>query len=668
MALALVLKKLKLKTIPYKSYSFISMITLAFKKALTTGIICLLSVLSVYAQQNQPVTITQDAETATMFNSQVVIVIKKANGNILSLKYHGIEIMSNGAGYWVTLGEVPGKTGTIQAVSTPSVFSITTNPGENKGNIGEMSIRFPYHGQPDVLPLDVEIRYTLHRDDSAIYGWTLMNHDAKYPPVNIPLSDFTMKLNPDVFDFLSIDSARQKLMPTAEEWVNGTELNMKEARRINSGLHAGEVEHKYDYNMLLSKVAAYGWSSTKQHVGIFIVNPSIEYLNGSPVQVDYQAHIDVKPTLPADPTLLFDWHTPHYGGEKIEIKANEQWQKIVGPFLIYANQGKTTHDMWQDALSRAEKEQKAWPYAWANAPGYEHMKERGSAAGKLKVNDPQSLKANAAGAWIGLAHAPYQVNLNGRPTVFDWQLDGKYYQYWARVDAKGNFTIPNARPGTYVLYAFNNGILGDYSKAGITIKAGKTTRLGSLKWVPERNGKQLWEIGEPNRSAEEFRHGDHYWQWGLYNLYPEEFPNDVDFIIGKSNYRHDWNYAQPGKPGPNGRYIGPTWKIEFNMPAKTAGTATLRLAICGSYGAAPLNIKLNGSPIGTTGSLKSSSVMHRDGIRSEALILRDIKFDAGKLNAGNNMIELSKIATSGADAIMYDYVRLELDEGKGFVQ
>ena len=150
-------------------------------------------------------------------------------------------------------------------------------------------------------------------------------------------------------------------------------------------------------------------------------------------------------------------------------------------------------------------------------------------------------------------------------------------------------------------------------------------------------------------------------------LYPKEFPNDVDFIIGKSNYHQDWNYAQCARLYTDGGYVGPTWKIEFNMPAKVTGTATLRLAICGSYGPAPLNIKLNGVAVGTTGRLMESSVMHRDGIRSEALILRDIKFNAGLLQPGNNVIELSKGASNMSDVIMYDYLRLELDEGKSFV-
>jgi len=96
-----------------------------------------------------------------------------------------------------------------------------------------------------------------------------------------------------------------------------------------------------------------------------------------------------------------------------------------------------------------------------------------------------------------------------------------------------------------------------------------------------RYGRQLWEIGIPNRSAEEFRHGDHYWQWGLYNLYPQEFPNDIDFVVGKSDMRRDWNYVQPPRPDGKGGWKNTTWRIRFKMDQRPQGTATLRLAICG---------------------------------------------------------------------------------------
>lgn len=93
----------------------------------------------------------------------------------------------------------------------------------------------------------------------------------------------------------------------------------------------------------------------------------------------------------------------------------------------------------------------------------------------------------------------------------------------------------------------------------------------------------------------------------------------------------------------------------------TSGTATLRLAICGARGG-PVDVTLNGRPIGTTGDLPESGVMHRDGIRSAALTERDIAFDASLLRAGENVLALTKRARAWTDGVLYDYLRLELDD------
>jgi rhamnogalacturonan endolyase len=434
---------------------------------------------------------------------------------------------------------------------------------------------------------------------------------------------------------------------------------------MNSGVRKGEVEHKYDYNALFSKTPAWGWSSTKRKVGLFVVNPSIEYINAPPTMVDYGGHIDVKATLPADPCLLFIWHSPHYGGRGIPIPTGEHWKKIVGPFLLYSNAAETPGAMWRDALARAAREKEAWPYAWAKAPGYEHASQRGSASGRLVVADSQAPSANAAGAWVGLAHAPYRATLKGGPTTVEWQTDGKYYQYWVQADATGSFTIPNARPGNYTLYAFTDSVLGEFSRADIRVEQGKTVELGEIKWTPWRYGRQLWEIGFPNRSAEEFRHGDHFWKWGLYYLYPEEFPNGVDFVIGKSDWRRDWNYAQPPTPNGVGGWKNTVWRVRFDTAQALAGTATLRLSICGARGG-PVDLMLNGRAIGSTGELPESGVMHRDGIRATALTERNIRFDASLLKPGANVLELTKRARAWTDGVLYDYLRLEVNSEKPF--
>ena len=160
-----------------------------------------------------------------------------------------------------------------------------------------------------------------------------------------------LKLNPKIFDHLTIDSRRNKQMINGYDWMHGQPLNLKEARRMTTGIHAGEVEHKYDYSMLFADTPTWGWSSTGKQVGVWIVNPSIEYLSNGPDRVDYGGHIDLKDSPTANPTLLFIWHSFHFGGAAIAINADEEWNKVVGPFLIYCNGGPTPDAMWQDALA-----------------------------------------------------------------------------------------------------------------------------------------------------------------------------------------------------------------------------------------------------------------------------------------------------------------------------
>jgi rhamnogalacturonan endolyase len=610
-----------------------------------------------------PVVINEDAATFTLANGVVSLTVSKANANLLSLRFGGEELLSRGGGYWNLYGRTPGQKNT-QEKPTPSVCRVTRDPARNGGELGEIAILFPYKGQPDAVPMDIEIRYTLHRGDRGVYGWTIADHAPQYPPFNVEVCTVCLKLNPDIFDFLSVDARRQRLMATPEDWVKGTQLNLWEARRLNTGVRKGEVEHKYDYAATYSQTPAWGWSSTKRNLGLFIVNPSLEYLNGGPTVGDITGHLDVKASLPADPTLLFVWHTPHYGGRGIQIKAGEPWRKIVGPFLLYCNAADGSEALWKDALTRAEREQKAWPYDWADAPGYEHAEQRGSATGKLLVRDPQAPAATAAGAWVGLAHPQYEADLGKGPITIDWQTDGKHYQYWAKADPDGRFTIPNVRAGVYTLYAFTDGVLGEFSRADMNVEAGRATDLGELAWVPVRYGRQLWEIGVPDRTAGEFRHGDHYWQWGLYDLYPQEFPQGVDFVVGKSDWKRDWNYAQPPVPDDKGGWKDSTWRIRFDLDHATQGTATLRLAICGARGG-PVDVAVNSVPVGGTGELPESGVMHRDGIRGVELY-RDIRFDAALLKPGQNSIELTKHARTWTDGVLYDYLRLELDSNKAF--
>jgi len=346
------------------------------------------------------------------------------------------------------------------------------------------------------------------------------------------------------------------------------------------------------------------------------------------------------------------------------VAQGEHWNKVVGPFLVYCNAGDSPDAMWKDALARSDVETKAWPYDWVKDVDYPLKEQRATVTGKLQLDDPQSTQKDFPHLLVGLSWPEYTVS-GGRfgPNKVDWQTDAKHYQFWARGEDDGRFSIPNVRPGTYALHAIADGVLGEYAQANVTVKQGQPLDLGQLQWKPARYGKQLWDIGIPNRSAKEFRHGDDYWHWGLYLQYPKEFPDDVNFTIGQSDFRKDWNHIHvPRATDDVGKAPGKaaTWTVHFDVPQQPKGKAILRLALSGSSGTT-VSVNVNGKPAGDTGRLPYNATINRDAIEGN-WFERDVTFDAALMKPGENALQLTVPAGSVMNGVVYDYVRLELDE------
>ena len=498
---------------------------------------------------------------------------------------------------------------------------------------------------------------------------------------------------------------------------------------MTTGVHKGEAEHKYDYSAVLAETPSYGWSSTKEKVGLWFINPSQEYIGGGPTKAELTGHLDVNPG--GLPTLLNMWLGSHYGGTAVSVGTNENWTKVVGPFLIYCNTAANHEELWKDSLARADKEISAWPYAWASDGNFPSSQGRASVSGRLVLRDVFTPDVRMSNVWVGVSAPDYTppprgfgggrrwgtnsppwlgntnrqiarwVNVtnapptnvpprdpaelqrrSGLPALVDWQRDAKFYQFWTRADGQGRFTIPNVRAGNYTLHAIADGVLGEFTLTNVVVAAGAAKSLGELTWEPKYFGRPLWQIGVANRAATEFRHGDDYWHWGLYFDYPKEFPNDVNFVIGQSDWRKDWNYVQPPRIGsrdvdvvgeeddevgpqiPQGglRNIKPTtWTIRFELPEAVQGQATLRLAFCGTHQGSEVKVSVNGQAAGDTGTLPSTSTMQRDGIRAY-WIEKLVRYDAGLLRRGTNTIELHSRGDSWSQGVMYDCVRLELAE------
>ena len=255
------------------------------------------------------------------------------------------------------------------------------------------------------------------------------------------------------------------------------------------------------------------------------------------------------------------------------------------------------------------------------------------------------------------------------PRLVEWQNDAKSYEFWVRADASGNFSIPNVRSGNYTLHAFADGVLGEFTLTNVTVEAGKNLALGKLNWQPVRYGKQLWDIGIPNRKASEFFKGDDYFHWGWYLEYPKLFPKDVYYVVGKSDFHKDWFFEQlphnenAGNTTGSGQGRSTTWSVAFNLPKAPRGKATLRLAICG-IGARNLTATINEQSIGSVTGLVYNATINRDGIGG-TLTTRDLSFDAALMKAGENVLKLTIPGGGLTSGVEYDYLRLELDEAAG---
>jgi len=679
---------------------------LNFAASLLAVLISMAPALRAADQSGQPVKFSENSETFVLDNGLLRAEIEKRNGNLSSLIFRGQELLAQNGGYWSSVGRGNGNR------PPGRVATVLTNSPERV----EISCRFGNVASVTNIPLDTDFRYSLARGETTIYVSGILHHEPGTGTYGTGESRYCLKLNPEVFDFLSIDADRQRLLPSGYDWDHGSPLNLKEARRMTTGIHTGEAEHKYDYSAAFTEAPAYGWSGTQKKIGLWLINPSLEYIGGGPTKVELTGHLDVN--AGGTPTLLNMWQGSHYGGTSLAVAADENWTKVIGPFAIYCNTAETPAAMWRNSLVQATNEMQRWPYAWFVETNFPSATERGTVTGKIILRDAFAPDARMSNVWVGVSAPDYRpppprfnggnrrfggtnglggasrtnfpppnvtnwVNRSGFPALIDWQRDTKFYQFWTQADAAGNFSIKNIRPGHYTLHVFGDGVIGEFSLTNVTVAAAEKKTLGELVWQPERFGRTLWEIGVPDRTAREFRHGDHFWQWGLYNEYAKEFPNDVNFVIGQSDWRRDWNYVQPPhingsnhpivsedeEAGNNSADSAPTfrsrgiadttWKIQFQFTNAPAGQATLRLAFAGARDGSVVTVGVNGQRIGDTGRLPATGVMHRDGIRGY-WFERALAFDGKLLQAGTNVITLTSHADNWTQGVLYDYVRLEM--------
>ena len=592
------------------------------------------------------VTLATTSTTATLANGVVTAVIEKSTGKVTSYLFNGTQMLdTSGQIYYSFDG------GASFDVPSGCVYSATVSSTD----MVDISCKRTWNATAGYKHnFDIDVHWVLRRGDTGLYGYVVLNHPATYPATGFGEFRVVWKLPHDstnfTFERAYVDALRNWQMESYSDFTHATATGIAEIIYLTTGVRAGKYDCKYEYAAEYQTIGCWGHASNSGKKGVWMVLGGYDYLNDGPIHQDL--------TL-AESYSLIHFGRNHFGGSSTSLADGETWKKLYGPHLLYCNSTTATTNagdaLWADAKAQVTAEVAAWPYSWLSNADYPLAAGRGTVAGKLIVADAVKPSVSAANAWVGVA-APEDTDGN-------WQYQGKGYQTWVRADAAGNFTIPDVRPGSYTLYAFTDGAVGESSRTLVNVTANATTALGNLTWSVAHPGTSIaWEIGTPDRSAKEFKHGSDYFEPYLWNTYCTELPSPLEYTVGASNPATDWNYAHSGHVDA-GVWTPWKWRIHFNLAAVPAsGSATLTLAFAGSD-SARMDIYVNGEanlfarlypPNGGGNGLIREGIHGKYGVSY-------VTIPVSSLNVGANTITLIEGRTGGpTEHVMYDYVSLEL--------
>ncbi len=583
-----------------------------------------------HAGDSVAVRLEESGDRAVLSNGLLTATINKWKARIESLRFREVEMLRDG--YYSMDG------GRDYRTPAGCRFTVKTNTPE----LVDVGMRRVWSNEPQAF--DIEIHYVLKQGDSGLYTYALLDHPASYPAGRVGEWRMVWKLPPDLLERIFVDEQRQWEMPSSRDRTEPTPI--KEITKVLSGPRAGHFDCKYDFNANYWDLGCWGHASDKNRVGAWIVLGGYEFFNDGPTKQDLTAAAGIN-------HIHFGMN--HYNGSTTRILAGQEWKKLYGPFLLYCNHSDDgAAACWADAKSRAIVEQADWPYPWLTKNAdFPLAKERGTVTGRFVVHDPLKPALNGAGAWVGLAQPPPGGN---------WQFDSRGYQFWTKADADGRFTIEHVRPGDYTFFAFTTGAVGEATRGNVSVKPGKTLDLEDVVWnVPHKGRRIAWEIGMPDRTAKEFRHGDDYFQGYLWERFADEFPNPLEFTIGKSDWRRDWIYALAGYRR-NSSAVPHRWRIHFDLSERPTGDATLTLAIA-SADRARIRVFVNNEDRAlteVTPAVQGGNALLREGIHAKYCV-EYLKIPAERLKPGENIIslELANVQSPGAH-VMFDYLNLEL--------
>ncbi len=584
---------------------------------------------------NMPVSVKQTEQRVLLSNGLISLQIEKSTGHVVNLERVGHRDLLAANRRLVMYFDANGHGSKMPRKGYWGMGAAKCSVLRQSPGLVEVACT---EAPTDEFPFQTAVHYILRKGQRCFYTYVSLRHSAHASEGVIGQCRYVIKVRPSMFSSYFVTRTEQGT------YMNVPSQMLKEVTNATYQFPDGSVRTKYNNSAYEDNLHVYGVTGATQ--GLWMITPSSEAVNGGPTKQDLTVHQDATIVL----RMLQSGH--FLDGSLTSIRARGNWAKVYGPYCIYLNSGASPQIMWHDARRQARKQVQQWPYSWMRSRLF--ATQRGSVTGVLYHSNGEP----AVGAHVVLA-AP-------KP---DWQVQSMGYIFSGTTNDLGRFTLDKVIPGEYSLYAYQSGTASQYVRNGVLVTANRVTHLPRAVWLPLAHGTRIWQIGVPDRSAGEFRHGRDRRQFGLWNLYPIDFPHDVNYVVGKSTASHDWNYCQVVAQRVDGSWHRPVWSIQFSLSHKQAGTALLVLGIAGASQAHGLQVDLNGQQLVEVPLPHSDPCIYRDGVIGGMYRLKLIRFDAGLLKNGDNAITLRlalpkmapttyKPLAMPRGGVMYDFVRL----------